>query len=118
MSDMTQSPVPWARCKHQLLPVVAAFLLFVGIQQVLSAVRYPICGWIMSGINGLYVRAFRDTLPLPNEYQGGIPWLFHVRIAAAGVSVLVIGIFLGLWANSRAERQKSTEMKTPAGSGG
>ncbi len=93
-----------AYAKEYGAAIIAAALLYGGIHQVISASSQPIAIGIIQLISGIARKAFRDiTL---SEYVG-IPWVFYARVFAIGVIVIVAGLFVGLWANLRSERQSS-----------
>jgi hypothetical protein len=79
---------------------MAAGLMYAGMHQIISVLKYPIAIGIMKILNAILVRGWRDRMPLLPEY-GWTPWAFHVRVAAMGVIVIVVGLFIGLWTNSR-----------------
>jgi hypothetical protein len=98
----------WIYVKQYGTAVVAAGLMYAGIYQIISALKYPIANGILKILNAILVRGFRDRMPLP-EY-GWIPWAFHARVVAMGVIVIVVGLFVGLWTNSH---QALAEALTP-----
>ena len=94
----------WVRAKEYGLAVVAAALMYGGVHQFISALSYPLSGLTLQLVNTLLMRAFRDRVPLPNYYPG-VPWLFHLRVAAGGMFVLIVGSMVGLWINAKGQRQ-------------
>lgn len=95
----------WPHAKKYLLAACAVAALNAGLFRALSIVVYPSGTLAVKLINFIIRRDFPDHLLL-NPYAAP-PWQDQVRTAAEGVIVLVIGMFLGLWANSTARRQKS-----------
>ena len=96
--------VAWTKGWEHALAVAAALVLYSGIDQILSAMCRPLAGFVISGINAIIRRGFRDAVPLPNYYTG-VPWQYHARLVGVGVIVLIAGLLLGLWATARGKRQ-------------
>ena len=99
--------VAWTKGWEHALAVAAALVLYSGIDQILSAIGRPVAGLAISGINAIIRQGFRDAVPLPNYYTG-VPWQYHARLAGVGVTVLIAGLLLGLWANARGKRRLSS----------
>jgi len=93
----------WTQVKEYAPAVMAAALMYGGIREIFEGILYVIANLTMKGLNAVFLRAFRDVLPLPNQFAG-VPWQFHAKLAAEGVIVAVLGMFLGLWVNARAQR--------------
>ena len=96
--------IGWNEFERHWCPVLAAVVMYTGIQQILSEIRYPITGLILSGLNAVIRQGFRDSLPLTN-YYAGVPWQYRAKIVAGDVIGLVLGMFIGLWANARNQRR-------------
>ena len=95
--------VGWIYFKEYAPAAVAAALMYGGIQQIISVLKYLFTNGILQLINTVIRRGFRDRFPMPD--YGRIPWLFHARVTGVGVIVIVLGIFVGLWANARSQDQ-------------
>ena len=96
----------WIHVKQNVLAVMAAAVMYVGLHQVFGGLRYPLADLTMQLVNVIFMKAVRDHLPLPNGYRG-IPWQYHAKIVAEGVILAVVGMFIGLWANARNQRRSS-----------
>ena len=96
----------WVRVKEYLPAVMAAGLMYGGINQILSVLKYLLSGVALTGINEVIRLGFRDRVPLENDYWA-VPWTYHVRPIAGAIIVLVVGMFLGLWANARNQQHPS-----------
>jgi len=97
----------WQNAKKYLLAALTIVAMRAGLQRVLSVATYSLAELGLKFINFIIRRGFPDHLFL-NEQIWGAPSQYHVRNAAEGLFVLAVGMFLGLWANLRAESQKST----------
>jgi len=93
--------VGWARIKHQIPAVIAAALVYGGLHQTISTLRWTLAGAVLGLINFIIRTGFRDVFPLENPYSG-VPWTFHVRVAAVGVMVMTVGLLVGVWVNAKA----------------
>jgi hypothetical protein len=93
----------WGYVKEYAASVMAAALMFGGINQLLSALRYTAFFGGGRLINEVIRRAFPGRFLLPN-YGGPIPWLFHLRTAALGIMLIAVGTLIGLLANIRNQR--------------
>jgi hypothetical protein len=82
--------------------------MYGGIHQIISALKYLFTNGIVQLINVVIQRDFPDHFLLPD--YSGIPWSFHARIIAEGVFVIVVGIFFGLWAKARSQRQLARQL--------
>ncbi len=96
----------WIRVKEYAPPVVAAALMYGGIHQILSALQYPLSNYAVKLINLILRQAFRDVMPL--AAFGDIPWLYLAKTVAVGVIIAVVGMLIGLWVQSRSQRQPTT----------
>jgi hypothetical protein len=96
----------WKNSKRYIPAALAVATLYVGTVRMLSAVLYPLTEWTLKGINFVILRDF-PTFYAVNDAVDGAPWQFHVKVAAQGLIVLVLGMFVGLWANVRAQRHRS-----------
>jgi len=96
----------WIAAQRYALAAVTAVVLYEGLSEILDAIDYPLAGVAVWAVNTILSRNVRDYMPRANDYIE-IPWQYHLKIAVGGIVLLVIGMFLGLRANLRAERQKS-----------
>lgn len=94
----------WKNAKKYLLAAFTVLLMRNGLVRVLSAGAYPLTGLALKAINFIIRRGFPDHLLLNETY--GPPWQYQVKTVAEGLVVIVVGMFLGLWANFRAARLK------------
>jgi len=101
MSKANLVRVGWARIKHQIPAVIAAALMYGGLNQMISTLRYPLTGAVLGLINFIIRTGFRNVFLLQNPYSG-VPWTFHVRVAAVGVMVMTVGLLVGVWVNAKA----------------
>ena len=92
----------WMLGKEHALAVMAAALMYGGIHQIISALKYPLTDLMLKVVNAILRRGLRDVLP---NYYGGIPWQYHAKVVAVGVIVLIVGIFIGLWVHAKNHRQ-------------
>jgi hypothetical protein len=106
MSVTPRLGAAWGYVKEYAAAVMAAALMFGGIHQLLSAVKYPISFGVLRFLNAIIRRGFPGHFPLP-DYGGAstIPWLFHVRNAAVGIMLIIVGILIAVLANVRNQGQ-------------
>lgn len=101
----TLAGLGWNKAKKYIPAALTVLAFLSGLMRVLSVVAFPLARLVTECINFVIRRAFPDHLLL--NYQGpGAPWQDDVRNAAQGLLVLVIGMFLGLWANLTADASK------------
>ena len=74
---------------------------------MLPALIYPLAAAALKFINFLIRRGFPDHLLL-NDTFAVPPWRYQMKSMAGAVIVLVVGMFLGLWANIRTQKQKAS----------
>jgi hypothetical protein len=91
--------------KKYLLAALTVTAMGAGLKQLISELAYPLTGLVIKAINFIIRTGFRDHLLLRETYGGR--WSYQISAIAEGLIILVIGMFLGLWANLRAQRQKS-----------
>lgn len=103
MKATTLIGLGWQSTKKYLLAACAILAMRAGLFLILSSAAYALAPLVVKFINFMIRRGFPDHLLL-NEYLGA-PWRYHVTIVCEGVFVLVVGMFLGLWANVRVQRQ-------------
>jgi hypothetical protein len=103
MTSQSSLHVAMDYVKEYAAAIIAAALMYAGIHQVISVFSQPLAMGIIGLINAISRRGFHGVTLLP-EFSG-IPWLFFTRVLAIGVIVIVVGILVGLWANSRSQRQ-------------
>jgi hypothetical protein len=89
----------WIHVKEYALAVMAAGLMYAGTGQILSVLKSVLGNYIVRFINLLIKQEFPDHMLL-GEF-GTIPWPFQAKMAAVGVIVIILGIFVGLWAHTR-----------------
>jgi hypothetical protein len=106
---MSWSPlrVAMIRARQHAAAVTAATLIYAGIYQIISTLKYPIGRVILRLVNAVIVTGFRDRLLL--QQYDSIPWQFRARTVAAAVIVIVLGVFLGLWVNVMAGTKANPE---------
>jgi len=95
----------WTRVKQFAPAVTAAALMYGGIHQIFSVLKEALGIGIMRLIN----TAIEKVSPgyyLPR--YGALPWPFYARVAAIGVIIAVVGMFIGLWVQARNRRQPTT----------
>jgi len=97
--------IGWAQIKHRGLAVIAAVLMHGGVYLIFSVLKYPLGYQLIKGINALLSQAFRDHVLLREPWS--LPWSYYARTCAGGVIIVVVGMFLGLWATARSRRQAS-----------
>jgi len=96
----------WKSAKKYLLVGLTVAVMRAGIVRVLSDAAYPLTGLVFKVINFIMRRGFPDHLLLNENY--GPPWKYHAMTIAQGLVIFAVGMFLGLWANVRAEREKTS----------
>jgi hypothetical protein len=94
----------WHRAKEYFVAVIAAAVMYGGTHQIVEVLKYVATGMTIEGINAVIHQGFRNRLPLPNGYVG-IPWQYHVKVAATGVIVAAVGVLFGVWADARHHRR-------------
>lgn len=100
MTASSHSRISWIQVKEYAPAIVAAALMFGGLQRILHVLGYPLTNAVMEGINGIIRRGLRDTLPLANS-EAGFPWQFYAHTLGEGVIVTVTGLLIGVWAHVR-----------------
>lgn len=106
MTANTLLPHGWRNAKKYSLAVVTIVAMHAGLVRILSDLAYPLTAFAFRIINFILRRGFPDHLLLNESY--GPPWQYHVKTMAQGLALFGVGMFLGLWAKLRAERQKSS----------
>jgi len=101
MNSPSLLQLAWIRVKEHAAPVIAAVLIYGGIFQVISVLRYPLANGVVQLANVIIRKGFPDHLLLA-EY-GSIPWLFHAKFGALGAMLIAVGILVGLWVNARSQ---------------
>ena len=86
--------------KEYAAAVIAANLIFGGLKGLISVLKYPLTDWLLRAINAIIRQGFRNRMSLPDPY-GSFPWWFYVGYAAGGAIVMMLGILVGLWVNSK-----------------
>jgi hypothetical protein len=95
----------WSSAKKYLLAALTVAAMGAGLRQLISELAYPLTGLVTKAINFIIRTGFRDHLLLRETY--GPRWSYLITEIAEGLIILVTGMFLGLWANLRAQRQES-----------
>jgi hypothetical protein len=93
--------------KDYALTVISAALIYGGIHQVISALRvliFPIADMIPRLVGALADSEFNHLPSLLSYYNDTSMWFFVTKIVAVAIIVIVAGLFVGLWANSRDQR--------------
>ena len=88
--------------KRHGIAITSAVLIYEGIVQIVSNVKYPIGFAFMHLVNALIEKGFRDHMTLITP-----PILMHlsrVRTIAIGVIVIVAGLFISLLADLKSRR--------------
>lgn len=94
-----------SNAKKYLLAILTVAAMSAGLKHLISELAFPLTGLVIRAINFVIRTGFRDHLLLRETY--GPRWRYLITEIAEGLIILVIGMFLGLWANLRAHRQKS-----------
>ena len=92
--------------RRRALAVMAASLIYAGLYQIVSTLKYPIGSLLLRLINTIIVLGFRDRLLLPD--YGSMPWWIYARSLAMAIIAIVLGIFIGLWVSRRNRRKSHT----------
>ena len=93
----------WVNIKEYAAEVMAGFLIYGGIYEVVSALKYRLADAILQLINAVIRRDFPDHFLLMG--YGPLPWRFEAGYFAIAVMLIVAGILLGLWVNARSRSQ-------------
>jgi hypothetical protein len=97
--------VGWRYLRQYLAAVVAAWLLFLGIIQLLGLVCLSVGIGVVWLVNFVIRHGFRDQMPI--ESLAWLPWRYQVFSEATGLIALVLGIFVGLWILTRNGRPEA-----------
>ena len=98
--------VTWIYFKQYAAIVIAAWLMYKGIAQIISmASNYAGYG-ITKFINWIILRGFRDRMPLP-ELGFVLPWQFQTRILGAGAIIFVMGFIVAFLVNVKISSTKT-----------
>jgi hypothetical protein len=104
----TQSPrIAWAYVGEYGVAVISAALIYGGLHQIISAILvviYPIARAVPPFVGALINWEFHYLPPLTSSYSDKWMWFLLSKMIAIAVIVIVVGVFLGLWANSRDRR--------------
>jgi len=95
----------WTRIKEFAPAVMAAALIYGGIHQTFSVLNQALGIGIMRLINAASEKVSSGHY-LPR--YGAIPWPFYAQVAAVGVIIAVVGMFIGLWVQARSQHQPTT----------
>jgi hypothetical protein len=87
--------------------VVAAGLMYGGISQFVSVLSRRLADILVRLINAVIQTGFRDRMPLRDVYSGGPPWWVQTPFIAVGIIAITLGILVGLWVNSKSQREPS-----------
>ncbi|MGP0019674.1 MAG: hypothetical protein ACLPHP_13965 [Candidatus Sulfotelmatobacter sp.] len=89
----------WTRVKEFAPAAMAAALMYGGIHQIFSVLKQVLGIGIMRLINTATEMIFPGYY-LPR--YGAIPWPMFARVAAVGVIIAAVGMFIGLWVQARS----------------
>ena len=92
---------PRVLLKRFAIPVIAAWLIYLGAFSVVFTVSQPILSSLL-GIVNWYTQHFRPTGNLVEEAWWNFPLWF--KEIAEGLIPIVLGLLLGLWALARKRR--------------
>lgn len=106
MKHGSHSQIALAYFRQYWLAVLSAAFLFRGIVLAIDLTRLAITTLVVRTTNYLLLRAFRDVMLLPSSGDVLFTWFSAYQMAVGTVSI-VLGIFLGLWVNSRKPPQQS-----------
>ena len=87
--------------------VLAAGLVYGGISQIIGVLTDTLAIGVTGLVNAIIRQGFHGRSEL--GHFGEMPWVFYARVAAIGVIVVVMGFLVGLWGNSRSQRQLTRE---------
>jgi hypothetical protein len=93
----------WVNIKEYAAEVMAGFLIYGGISQIISALKYRIASAVLLLINAVIRKDFPDQFLLTG--YGPLPWRFEASYFAMAVIFIVGGILLGFRVNARGQRQ-------------
>jgi hypothetical protein len=95
--------IAWIYVKKYVVAVIAAYLLFRGIQLILAPFQYLCASIVARFVNVLIREEFPGHFLLPEHRP--IPWVLQESFLAIGIILIVMGIFVGLWANTKNQNQ-------------
>jgi len=105
MNDESLLLSGWIQVKRYGPSALAALVMYVGIDQVLDVLQSALRSWIVVLVNLVIRQGFPARMPLVE--RGTMPWTFSAKTVAAGVIVVVVGMFIGLWVQARSQRQSA-----------
>ena len=88
--------------------VVAAGLIYGGILQFVSVLSRRLADVLVRLVNAIIQTGFRDRMPLRDVYSGGPPWWVQAPFIAEGIIAITLGILVGLWVNSKSQREPTS----------
>ena len=93
----------WTRVKAFAPAVMAASLMYGGINQFVGEIKDLLGIEIMRLVNTILEKISSTAVLLPR--YGRIPWLFYATVSAIGVILGVTGMLLGLWVHTRSQHR-------------
>jgi hypothetical protein len=84
-------------------PAVAASLMHAGILQFVSVLSRRLADVLVRLINVIIQTGFRDRTLLRDVYSGETSWRVQTIFVALGVIAITLGIFVGVWVNSKSQ---------------
>jgi hypothetical protein len=105
MNDTSLPSSGWILVKQFGPSALAASLMYGGIYQIFEVLQYPLSNYVMEFANFIIRQSFPDRMPLPVLPLA--PWTFQVRMVAIAIIVMAVGMFVGLWVQSRSQSEPS-----------
>ena len=99
----------WVRVKQYGAAVIAAGLLFSGIAVFAGIAEFTGTSGLVWIINAIIRTGFRDRMLLGS--YGFPPWQWQLTIAAKGIILIVVGFLIGLWVNSKKNRETELQAR-------
>jgi hypothetical protein len=113
MTTLVLPKTAWGCLKKRGLAVVSALLIYIGIGQIVSTVKYPISYAIERGLNLVIERAFRDHMLLATPPYSILGLGFYMaKSIAIGVIAIVIGTFVSLLADLKGRHRQMSKNST------
>jgi len=100
--DQCRVSAAWSYTKEYRATIISTGLIYWGLALILSQLNYPVTNNILRFINWIIRTGFRDQVLL--REIGRIPWQFRAIPMAAGLILVVLGIFVGLWVNTKRQK--------------
>jgi hypothetical protein len=87
--------------------VVAVGLIYGGILRFVAFLSRRLADGFVRLINAIIQTGFRDRMPLRDVYSGGPRWV-EAPFVASGIIAITLGILVGLWVNSKSQREPTS----------